>query len=201
MACTVYQESLLRRRGGGWYNSKNNLFRGWNKTGYSRCWDQSTQWVVPQTAAASYGKLLVSFWPYCSLHYLPILFLSITPSLSLFSSPQLQQSHVDSYMYWPNQPIPCCQLQLQWTKTEVPHGTLSHHLKLIGANPPETYIEVFRNVPCLGRTAAPLDRRLCILCLCVCIGKYMYTIWVRCLSFLLVIRVHLTQYYGCFERC
>ena len=89
-----------------------------------------------------------AFILHCLLHYR-------TP---LHSSPQLQHSCVDRYVYQPNQPIPCCQLQLQWMKTEVPHGKLSHHLKLIGANPPETYIEIFRNLPVLGRTAATLKK-------------------------------------------
>ena len=67
--------------------------------------------------------------PFCSLYFFFLL--------------QLQCKSVDSYQ--PNQPIPCCQLQLQWTKTEVPHQKLSYHLKLVGANPPETYIEIIKN--------------------------------------------------------
>ena len=97
------------------------------------------------------ASFLLSF--YCLLYYstpLSILLPPTTTEPPFPFAPQLQRSHVDSYQ--PNWLIPCCQLQLQWMKTEVPHGKLSHHLKLIGANPPETYIEIFRNLPFPGRT-------------------------------------------------
>ena len=62
------------------------------------------------------------------------------------SPPQLQRSTVDSYQ--PGQLIPHYQLQLQWIGTEPPHQKLSHHLKLLGANPSE--IEIILSPPHQG---------------------------------------------------
>ena len=98
------------------------------------------------------GITLPSGWSLKSLEYPRVSNFTITisstlptPSAPLFLPLQLQRKSVDSYQ--PNQPIPCCKLQLQWTKTEVPHQNLSYHLKLTGASPPETYIEIIKNPP------------------------------------------------------
>jgi len=78
--------------------------------------------------------------PPSSFHFivLHLLFLTLPP--------QLQCSTVDSYQ--PGQLIPHCQLQLQWIGTEPPHQKLSHHLKLLGANPSE--IEIILSPPHQG---------------------------------------------------
>ena len=111
--------------------------------------------MVSPTTAASCGKEWDGFHEFVYLPFFLTLLLSALclnshPFLCPFHSrssfcpltlpPQLQRKNVDSYQ--PNQPIPCCQLQLQWTKTEVLHAKVSHNVNLIGAAPPETCIEI-----------------------------------------------------------
>ena len=119
--------------------------------------------MVSPTTAASCGKEWDGFHEFAYLPFFLTLLLSAlclnshpflcpfhspSSSCSLTFPPQLQRKSVDAYQ--PNQPIPRCQLQLQWTKTEVPHQKMSYNVNLIGEASPEAHVEIM--LP--GETAA-----------------------------------------------
>ena len=135
----VCEDQLLGGRYWSWSYGENRFCRRWNQAGYSRYRDYSTKWVVSPTITAFHGtnpfSSFVSFY-----HYLPF------PLMCLL---KLQRSHVDGYQ--PNQPVPYCQIQLHWTRTDLPHQNLEYWLNLQGTKP-KGNIKITRNCPHQGKT-------------------------------------------------